>query len=40
MERRFALRYDELMADAQVKPEALEGVLERLAEFVGPFAAS
>jgi len=40
MERRFALRYDELMADAQVKPEALEGVLERLAEFVRPFAAS
>jgi len=40
MERRFAVRYDELMAEAEVKPEALEGVLTRLAEFVGPFAAS
>ena len=28
------------MADAEVKPEALEGVLERLKEFVQPFAAS
>ena len=40
MERRFALRYEELMAEAEVKPEALEGVLERLKEFVQPFAAS
>ena len=40
MERRFAVRYDELMADAQVKPEALEGVLGRLEGFVRPFAAS
>ncbi len=40
MERRFAVRYEELMADAEVKPEALEGVLERLREFVQPFAAS
>jgi SRSO17 transposase len=40
MERRFAVRYEELMAEAEVKPEALEGVLERLEEFVGPFAAS
>jgi SRSO17 transposase len=28
------------MADAEVKPEALQGVLERLKEFVQPFAAS
>ena len=34
MERRFAVRYGELMAEAEVRPEALEGVLERLAEFV------
>lgn len=40
MERRFALRYQELMAEAEVKPEALEGVLKRLKEFVQPFAAS
>jgi SRSO17 transposase len=40
MERRFAVRYEELMAEAEVKPEDLEGVLERLKEFVGPFAAS
>jgi SRSO17 transposase len=40
MERRFAVRYEELMADAEVKPEALEGVLDRLKEFVRPFAAS
>lgn len=40
MERRFAVRYEELMADAEVKPEALKGVLERLKEFVQPFAAS
>ena len=40
MDRRFAVRYEELMAEAEVKPEALEGVLERLKEFVEPFAAS
>jgi len=40
MERRFKVRYEELMADAEVKPETLAGVLERLAEFVQPFAAS
>jgi SRSO17 transposase len=40
MERRFVVRYEELMADAEVKPETLEGVLERLMEFVRPFAAS
>ena len=30
MEQRFAVRYEELMAEAEVKPEALEGVLRRL----------
>ena len=32
--------YEEMMADAEVKPEALEGILDRLGEFVQPFAAS
>ena len=40
MERRFAIRYEELMAEAEVKPEALEGVLGRLKQFVHPFAAT
>jgi SRSO17 transposase len=40
MERRFAVRYEEMMAEAEVKPEALEGVLGRLKEFAQPFAAS
>ncbi len=40
MERRFAVRYEELMAEAEVRPEALEGVLVRLGEFVKPLAAS
>jgi SRSO17 transposase len=40
MDRRFSVRYGELMAEAEVKPEALAGVLERLKAFVRPFAAS
>ena len=40
MERRYAVRYEEMMAEAEVKPEAFEGVLERLKDFVWPFAAS
>ena len=40
MERRYAVRYEEMMAAAEVKPEALDGVLERLKEFVRPFVAS
>ena len=40
MERRYAVRYEEMMAEAEVKPEAFEGVLERLTEFVQPFVAS
>jgi SRSO17 transposase len=40
MERRFAVRYEEMMAEAEVKPESLAGVLERLRGFVQPFAAS
>lgn len=40
MERRFAVRYEQLMAEAEVKPESFEGVLKRLDEFVGLFTAS
>lgn len=40
MERRFAVRYKEMMAEAEVRPEALEGILGRLKGFVQPFAAS
>jgi len=40
MDRRFSVRYEELMAEAEVKPEALAGVLDRLGEFVRPFAVS
>jgi SRSO17 transposase len=40
MERRFVVRFEEMMAEAEVKPETLEGVLERLHVFVEPFAAS
>ncbi len=40
MERRFAVRLEELMKDAEVKPEALEGILERLKKFIQPFAAT
>ena len=40
MDRRFAERYDEMMAQAEVTPEVLEGLLPRLREFVKPFAAS
>ena len=39
MERRFVVRYEELMAEAEVKPESLDGVLKRLDKFVIPFAA-
>jgi hypothetical protein len=40
MERRFAVRYEELMAEAEVKPEALEGVRKWLEEFIQPVAGS
>jgi SRSO17 transposase len=40
MDRRFSVRYEELMAEAEVKPEALTGILDRLKEFVRPFAVS
>src|ERR1700680_5073860 len=39
MERRFAARRDELLADAEVDPRILRGVLPRLERFLDPFVA-
>jgi len=38
MERRFAARRDQLLADAEVDPHILHGVLPRLERFLEPFA--
>jgi SRSO17 transposase len=40
MERRFRVRLDELLEDAQVPPGLLRGVLPRLEVFLEPFVAS
>jgi len=40
MERRFALRFQELMAAAVVPPEQLDGLSSRLEQFVVPFSKS
>jgi SRSO17 transposase len=40
MERRFRIRLDELLTDAEVRLRLLEGVLPRLQAFVQPFAAT
>jgi SRSO17 transposase len=40
MERRFAVRFEEMMSAAEVKPRSLNGALERLEAFIQPFAAS
>jgi len=40
MERRYAIRFQELMEEAIVPPQQLEGLLRRLEEFVVPFAKS
>src|SRR3954449_6253342 len=40
MERRFRLRLDELLEDAEVQPGLLRGVLPRLETFLEPFIAS
>lgn len=37
MQRRYALRREELLAECQVKPEVFEGMIERLEEFARPF---
>lgn len=38
MERRFELRKEELLAEAQVSPTMLDGCLDRLASFMRPFS--
>jgi SRSO17 transposase len=40
MERRFRIRLDELLTDAEVRPRLLAGVLPRLQAFVQPFVAT
>ncbi len=40
MERRYVVRFQELMEDAVVPPEQLDGLLSRLEQFVVPFAKS
>ena len=40
MERRFAARRDQLLADAEVDPRLLRGVLPRLERFLDPFVDS
>lgn len=38
MERRFALRKDEMLRECEVAPQVFQGVCQRLSEFVEPFA--
>ena len=38
MDRRYELRREMMLADCEVRPEVVEGMLERLGEFVRPFA--
>src|SRR3954464_7623984 len=40
MDRRFAARRAELLADAEVDPQILRGILPRLERFLDPFVAS
>jgi SRSO17 transposase len=40
MERRFQVRLDELLDDAEVRPSLLRGVLPRLETFLQPFVAA
>jgi SRSO17 transposase len=40
MERRFEVRFQEIRAEARVRPDTFRGIVERLEEFVEPFAAS
>ena len=40
MERRYELRLEQVLAQAEVSPELSTGLLYRLGAFVGPFAAS
>lgn len=38
MERRFRLRKEEMLAECEVAPQVFQGVVERLAMFIEPFA--
>lgn len=40
MERRYELRLGQMLAQAEVSPELMRGLLKRLEAFVGPFAGS
>ena len=40
MERRYEARLEEMLEDAEVPPEIVEGMLTRLETFVAPFAES
>ena len=40
MERRYELRLEQMLAQAEVSPELIHGLFERLQSFVEPFAAS
>ena len=40
MERRFAVRFQEILAEARIEPGWFRGIVERLEEFVEPFAAN
>ena len=40
MDRRYEARLKEMLAQAEVSPELIEGLLSRLETFVQPFAAS
>src|SRR5262249_50801653 len=40
MERRYALRLEQMLAQAEVPPEAMRDLLTRLDAFVAPFAAT
>jgi SRSO17 transposase len=39
MERRFALRKEAMLAECEVSPKVFAGFADRLAKFIGPFAA-
>ena len=38
MERRYELRLEQMLAQAEVSPELMRGLFERLESFVEPFA--
>jgi SRSO17 transposase len=40
MERRYELRLEQMLAQAEVSPELMQGLFQRLQTFVEPFAAS